>query len=119
MVMNNREILATNVRSLMKHASIKSQAELAGATGISQTQISNILHQRKSTSVDLLERLANGFDCERWLLLAPVTFLKEFGHTDFQPLLRCYVRLSLSSQKAVWELTHELYEANNPNRLLD
>jgi len=103
----------------MKHVGIKSQAELADITGISQTQISNILRQEKSTSVDLLERLANAFDCERWLLLAPVTFLEEFGHTDFAPLLRCYVRLSLSSQEAVWALTHELYEANNANRLLD
>lgn len=115
--MNNREILAANVRSLMKHAGIKAQAELACVTGISQTQISNILHQRKSASIDLLGRLAGRLNCERWLLLAPVSFLEELGHTDYAAFLRCYMRLSLSSQEAVRELTHELHEAHNANRL--
>lgn len=94
--MNNREVLATNIKTLMKKAGIRSQTQLARITGISQTQIGNILRQETSSSIDLLVRLANGFSCEPWMLLAPVTLLEEFGNTDFVPLVYCYVRLPQS-----------------------
>ena len=84
--MNNREILASNIKTLMTHAGVQSQAQLSKFTGVSQTQIGNILRQEKAASIDLLERLANGLNCEPWLLLAPVSLLEESGQPDFMPL---------------------------------
>jgi len=110
---NNREILATNLRALMEQAGITSQTQLARACNVSQTQISNILSQKKSATVDILERLTEGLNCERWLLLAPVKYLQNLEHVDFEPLVHCYLRLSPSAQDAVWEMIHQLYEANN------
>ncbi len=111
--MSNRETLAASIRLLMKRAGIQSQAQLASATGISQTQIGNILGKRKAASIDLLERLANGLGCESWLLLAPGNVVEEFGYPNFAPLLYCYMRLNQSDQDAVWDMTHELFEAEN------
>jgi transcriptional regulator with XRE-family HTH domain len=111
--MNNREVLATNVKTLMKKAGIKSQAHLSRITGVSQTQIGNILRHEKAASVDLLQHLANGLNCEPWLLLAPVNLLEEFGQPDFTPLIYCYSRLPPHEQNAVWDMTHELFEATN------
>ena len=111
--MDSREILATNLKSLMNQSGIASQAKLASKTGVSQTQIGNILNQKKGASVDILERLAKGLVCDPWLLLAPVILLEGPEYTDFAPLLFCYVNLTESDQKAVWEMTHQLYEATN------
>jgi len=110
---NNREVLATNIKSLMKSAGIRTQTQLARITGISQTQIGNILRQDKAASIDMLVRLANGLNCEPWMLLSPVALLEKFVNTDFVPLVYCYVRLPQSDQDAVWDMTHELYEAAN------
>ena len=111
--MSNRAILAANLMSLMEHAGIGSQAELARVTGVSQTQISNILHQKKAASVDILERLANGLECENWLLLAPATLVENYESTDFSPLVHCYMSLPHSDQEAVWSVAHELFESNH------
>ena len=111
--MNNRQVLATNIKTLMRHAGIQSQMQLSRYTGVSQTQIGNILRQEKAASIDLLERLANGLNCEPWLLLAPVALLEEPGQPDFTPLVYCYVRLRPSDQNAVWDMTHQLYEDTN------
>ena len=115
--MNNREILTANLRALMKQAGITSQAQLARLAGVSQTQISNMLSGRKSATIDMLERLATAFGCERWLLLAPPIYLENLNREDFEPLLHCYLRLAPGAQNAVWELIHQLYAANNMNRL--
>jgi len=108
--MDCREILATNLRSLMNESGITSQAKLATITGISQTQIGNILNQKKSASVITLEKLAKGLNCEPYLLLVPIKYLQNPGYIDFTPLMHCYLSLSETDQKAVWEMTHQLYE---------
>lgn len=116
--MSKREVLATNIKSLMKLADIRSQAELADITGISLTQINNILRQKKSASIDLLQRLADGLGCESWLLLVPTNFLKGHNNTDFMHLVYCYMRLRPNAREALWSLTHELYEATRETQFL-
>lgn len=111
--MNNRRVLSTNIRSVMKKNGIRSQAQLANITGISQTQIGNILRHEKAASIDLVERLANGLNCEPWLLLAPVNLFEELGESDFIPLVYCYLKIPRDDQDAVWDMTHDLYEAAN------
>ncbi len=106
--MNNREALATNIKLFMKRADIRSQAQFARVAGVSQTQIGNILGQRKAASIDLVERLAAGLGCEPWLLLAPVALVKEYGGEDFAPLVYNYLRLNQKDQDAVWDLAHDL-----------
>ena len=116
--MNNREILAKNIKSLMKQAGIRSQADLASITGVSLTQISNILRHEKAASIDLLQRLADGLECESWQLLTPTTFLKDHDYMEFTKLVYCYMRLQPSAQEAVWSITQELYEATRDTLLL-
>ena len=111
--MKSRKILATNIKSLMQNAGIKTQAQLASMTGISQTQIGNILSQKKGASVDILERLATGLECDPWLLLAPITILENFEHADFLPFVHCFMRLHPDDQDTVWKMTHQLYESSN------
>jgi transcriptional regulator with XRE-family HTH domain len=111
--MSNRAILAENLKSLTKYAGIKSQSKLARLSGVSQTEISNILYQKKAASVDTLERLANGLGCENWILLAPSTLLEHHEPADFAPLVHCYMSLPRSDQKAVWGVAHELFESNH------
>lgn len=111
--MDSREILATNIRSLMLQAGIKSQSQLAALSGVSQSQVGNILNRKKAASVDTLQRLARGLECDLWVLLAPVKMLQDFEYSDFSPLVHCYMRLPVSDQTAVWEMTHQLYESRN------
>jgi len=111
--MDGRRILARNVRSLMKQADISSQVHLARVTGISQTQIGNILRERKGASIDTLERLAEGLGCDPYLLLAPVTILEQFEVLEFAPLVHCFMRLPYDDQLTVWGLTHDLFESSN------
>jgi len=111
--MNNREVLAANIKALMKHYEIKTQAKLSKVTGVSQTQIGNILRGDKAASIDTLERLATGLHLNPWLLLAPVNLLVDFDQPDFVPLVYCYSRLRLQDQNDVWDLTHNLYETTN------
>ncbi|MGB5487537.1 MAG: helix-turn-helix transcriptional regulator, partial [Lysobacterales bacterium] len=108
--MNNREVLAINLKALMKHYDIKSQVKLSKVTGVSQTQIGYILRGEKAASIDILERLANSLNCEPWLLLAPVNLIVDYGQPDFTPLVYCYSRLRQQDQNAVWDMTHNLYE---------
>ncbi|MDX2417711.1 MAG: helix-turn-helix transcriptional regulator [Xanthomonadales bacterium] len=111
--MNNRVILATNIKTLMKHADIHSQAHLSRVTGVSQTQVGNIFRHEKAASIDLLERLAHGLNCEPWLLLTPLKLKKESTHPDYLPLMYCYSRLSPSDQNTVWGLAFQLHETTN------
>ncbi len=109
--MEVRTVLATNIRTLMKHTEIQSQAQLASMAGISQAQVGNILHQKTGVSIDVIHRLASALDVEVWVLLTPVSFLEDLGNLDPLPILSRYMRLGLSAQDAVWTIVHELYEA--------
>jgi len=111
--MKYRKILAANLRSLLKLNDISSQKQLADVTGVSQTQIGNILHCKKAASIDLLNRLSNGLNCEPWLFLVPVNLFEELRQDDFLPLVHCYSKLPPHDQNAVWDITYELFEATN------
>ena len=111
--MEYRKILAANLRSLMKLNDISSQKQLAGVTGVSQTQIGNILQCKKAASIDLLKRLSNGLNCEPWLFLVPVNLFEELRQNDFLPLVHCYSKLRPHDQNAVWDIKYELFEATN------
>ena len=113
--MESREVLATNLKSLMRSANIRSQAELANLTGISQTQIGNIINRKKAASIDTLERLAKGFECDSWLLLAPVSVVENFDSADFAALMHCYIHLPHDGQKTIWDMTYHLYESTGRN----
>ena len=106
-----REILANNIKLLMKQSAIGSQTQLANLTGISLTQINNILRHKTGATVDLLQRLADGLDCEPWLLLMPATLLDQHSSKEVIPFVYCYMRLRPNAQGAVWSITQELYEA--------
>ena len=109
--MDFRKTVATNLRSLMHHADIRSQAQLAKLSGVSQTQIGNILRCQKSSSIDLLDRLANGLNCEPWLLLVPTHLLEVLRAEDFLPLVYCYSILIQRDRNAVWKMTHKFFES--------
>jgi len=111
------ERLSTNLKSLMKQAGIKSQAELAVKTGISQTQISSILRLKKAPSIKTSEKLAVGTGCEPWVLLAPTLYVKEFHDSELQLMMYCYLRLLSDDQEALARMAQQLYEANRKSYL--
>lgn len=81
--------LAGNLEYLMERAGLSQQA-LHRASGVSQAHIGNILHQRKSPTVDVLESLADAFRLRVWQLLAPRHIL-ELGVTpDLAALIDRY-----------------------------
>lgn len=114
--MEARKILAANVKRLMQHTGIQSQSQLAGMAGISQAQVGKILNEKTGVSIDILQRLAEALECETWILLAPVRFLKDVSHLEFIPLLHWYMRLGPSAQDAIWKITHELFVASGNKR---
>jgi transcriptional regulator with XRE-family HTH domain len=110
--MEVHEALAINVAALMERLGIRSQSELAKLSGVSQAQVSNVLHQRRGCSVKLLDRLANALRVDPWLLLAPPGFVKKGGMTDVEPLMHCFLSLPEEDQKCIWRITHQLYSAS-------
>jgi len=112
-----RDRVATNVHSLMKQYGIQSQAKRAVKTGISQTQIGNILRRERAVSVDLLERLSDGLGCEPWVLLSPIDHVESFNNSDVQVMLHCYLRLSPNDQDAIKSMSQQLYDATRTSFL--
>ena len=106
------KMLATNLKTRMGSGGIKSQTQLAALTGISQSQIGNILREDRAASIDTIQRLADGLECEPWLLLSPVGDLEAFNDPDFQIMIHCYLRLMPTDQDAITNMTRQLYEAS-------
>ncbi len=101
----------------MKQAGIQSQAQLADTTGISQTQIGNILRRERGASIDLLERLAGGLGCEPWVLLSPTGYVEAFSNSDLQVMLHCYLRLSINDQDVLKAMAQQLYASTRTSFL--
>lgn len=66
-----RNILANKLRALMRAADDMTQRELATASGVSQTQIGNIIRGENSPSVEIAEALAKPFGLTGWQLICP------------------------------------------------
>lgn len=111
-----RERMSTNLKTLMKQSGMKSQAQLAGVTGISQAQISNILRAEKGASIDVLERLSKGLGCDPWVLLSPVDYVDAFNNSDLRLLVHCYLRLRPNDQDALKGMSQQLYEATHSGK---
>lgn len=100
--MRDIDRITTNIRYLMDKRDLRSQVKLAAAAGISQTNLSNVLRQAISPSLDTLTSIAAGLRVETWRLLADpettrmISMLDGLSETDRQTILR--VARSLSSQ---------------------
>lgn len=97
----------------MKRAGVSSQAELSQITGVSQSQIGNILRQKKGVSISVLERLAQGLESEPWLMLAPSDFFEKQNTGDFLPMMLCYMKLNEDAQASLWKIIYDLYDASS------
>lgn len=75
MVKNASQILADNVRGLMKGAGDISQREASKRAGISQSSLGYVLNYRdaqdRHATTGTIEALAKAFELEPWQLLAP------------------------------------------------
>ncbi|MGB7453040.1 MAG: helix-turn-helix transcriptional regulator [Lysobacterales bacterium] len=107
--------VATNLKELMNQAGMRSQAQLAEATGVSQSQIGNILRGERSASVDTLECLANGLGCEPWLVLSPTTSLAYLKNHDIALIVHILLRLMPNDLEAILRITQQLYESTRTN----
>lgn len=58
-----RKIVAENLRRIMKERDLN-QPKLAAVTGVSQTQIGNVLREQSSPTADFLDRIATGLRIE-------------------------------------------------------
>ena len=67
-----RHVLAHNVRWLMDHSpDISSQLRLARRAGVGQATIDRVLGATVGTSIDVVEKIANAYGINPYLLLHP------------------------------------------------
>lgn len=83
--------LASNIELLMKRSGRDSQLKLAAASGVSQTQIGNILRAEKSPTISTLIKLAHGLRVSPWQVLAPPELLQRGMDKQFSDLLDCFL----------------------------
>ena len=104
-----RNTLAHNVDAFMKCAKINTQVELAKRSGVSQTQIGNILRAHKGTSLDTISRLANALQCETWQLLAPISSAVENLNEDFALMAQSILGLPAEDSELFRRLALRFY----------
>lgn len=116
--MDIRETLANNLQTRMNLNRIRTRSELAKLSGVSPAQIGNILKRQAGTTVDVLQKLANGLACDPWVLLGPAGFSKSGHDIDIDMLIQCFLGLRDADQSAIWRITHQLSAATNDKQLL-
>lgn len=65
------EVLAANLAAMMQRKGIRSEAELAKLTGVSQKSINNILNRRHDPYLSTIYKLASKLGIEPYHLLCP------------------------------------------------
>lgn len=86
----NREILATNIRGLMKRRSWK-QTHLAKESKISQTHIGNILRKEVDPTTVMLDAIGNAFRLPGWVLLIPGLPIEILDSASIPELIKTYI----------------------------
>lgn len=71
MKQSTQQYLISNLRQLMDASELKTQSQLAKASGVSQTNISNIMRGEILPTIGTVEALAAAFGLESWQLLTP------------------------------------------------
>jgi len=89
--MPSKTALAANLRRLMDKEQL-SEAQAAKKTGVSQKGINKILNESTSATIDIIERLAQGFNIPTWLIITPNMDSEE------QSLLESYRNSSESAK---------------------
>jgi len=89
--MPSKTALAANLRHLMDKNKL-SEAQAAKKTGVSQKGINKILNESTSATIDIIERLAHGFNIPTWLIITP------HMNSDEQSLLESYRNSSESAK---------------------
>ena len=84
-----REVLATNVRALMKRRGWN-QEQLGKKAGISQTHVGNILRRQVSPTGTMISGLAKAFNMPEWVLLAPAP-VEVLDSPELPRLLETYL----------------------------
>jgi hypothetical protein len=70
-LMDPRDILSDNIKSLMHHHGIASQNALSKLAKIDQTTIGRMLAKRHAAQVDKIQAIARVFDLDTWQMLVP------------------------------------------------
>ena len=76
-----------------------SQRDLAAKSGVSQRQISNILSDATSCSVDTAQALAKAFGLEGWHLLVPNLPDELLSSPSLERLVRAYIGAPASARE--------------------
>lgn len=93
-----RVSVARNLRALMELAHL-SQRDLESKSGVSQRQISNILSQSTSCSVETAEALARPFGLEGWHLLLPDLPASLVASPSIGKLVSAYLHASAATRQ--------------------
>lgn len=86
----NREVLATNLRGLMKRRGWK-QTQLAEKARISQTHIGNVLRKQVDPTTVMLDALGRAFGVPGWVLLIPGLPIEILDSTSIPELVQTYI----------------------------
>jgi transcriptional regulator with XRE-family HTH domain len=66
-----RDVVARNIRALAKQRGMALNA-VADVSGVSRSQLFNVLNAESSPSLDWMARVARALEVEPWRLLVPV-----------------------------------------------
>jgi transcriptional regulator with XRE-family HTH domain len=94
-----KNVLAENLRILMeRNPGLDSQPKLASKSGIGQSTIGRILRAEVSTTIDIVEAIANVFGLTAAEILTPRT--SSVGHTDnLSRVIAVFRSLPLANQE--------------------
>ena len=96
--MNEFDTVVENLKLLMSRTGIDSQNALSRVSGVSQTQIGNILRHEQQPGMTVLAKLAAAFGVESWQLLAPSRWLGRLNASQVAELLDLYAAAEVRSK---------------------
>lgn len=99
--MNEFDTVVENLKLLMSRTGIDSQNALSRVSGVSQTQIGNILRHEQQPGMTVLAKLAAAFGVEPWQLLAPSRWLGRLNASQVAELLDLYAAADADGRRVI------------------
>lgn len=95
-----REVLATNLRALMKRRGW-TQEQLGKKAGISQTHVGNVLRKEVDPTTAMIAGFSRAFDIPEWLLLVPQLPVEILDSPEVPNLIKTYLEAAAKPLSAV------------------
>ena len=106
-----KAILARNLRHLMKDRGWN-QKETARRAGVDQKTISNILNQKKTPGLDVVESIATAFGLNLWHLILPTLIDDLSIETSISKVYDAYFKAGPEGRQHILQVSEREAEYN-------